>query len=490
MPPRIQLLLANRAYSDHTTPRSVPAAPAVGAGGLVAAVHSLIEPWDGAAGTTWVAAGRGAFDREWTDADGFEILDTARGPLHQQRLYFGDDAWDGHYTRVSNAFLWPLLHLVRERLPEVTGYFPPPECPDGTAWQHYVDVNATFAQAALRASPSDQTCWVHDYQLALVPQMLRERGYNGRIGYFLHTPFPDIDIAAPYLTGEGRDRFAAFVGGILGADLAGFQTEADAERFRRAATALDVAVMRDGALWQDVRRIETGAFPVSIDTAEIEELAGRARLSERFEAMCGVDLPVVVGLERADYTKGIPERLRTIASAYRAGLHFTYIGAAAPTRAGVRAYEKLNAFIATAAVEAEEAAAALGVPFLQLHESIPWDEVVALQREADVVFTSSLADGMNLVPLQAAVAQAGRAQDKRGVIVTGRDAGVAQVYDGYAGDGLAIVNPLDSVAMGETLQAALAGRPGRISDRLIETVRRRDAHAWATGFLTRLEAAC
>ena len=106
------------------------------------------------------------------------------------------------------------------------------------------------------------------------------------------------------------------------------------------------------------------------------------------------------------------------------------------------------------------------------------------------MFTSSLADGQNLVPLQAAIAQSVRPARERGVIITGRDAGVASAYAGFEADGLAVVDPLDEGQMVRALGEALKARPGRISDRLIAEVRARDALAWATRFLKDLEDAC
>jgi trehalose-6-phosphate synthase len=128
------------------------------------------------------------------------------------------------------------------------------------------------------------------------------------------------------------------------------------------------------------------------------------------------------------------------------------------------------------------------MPFVQLQQVIAWPEVIAIQREADVVFTSSLADGMNLVPLQAAVAQSGRPPGERAVIIAGRDAGVSHALAGFEKDGLAPVDPLNPLAMEKTLRRALVGRPGRISDRLVDHVFRHDAASWATAFLSDLEA--
>lgn len=197
---------------------------------------------------------------------------------------------------------------------------------------------------------------------------------------------------------------------------------------------------------------------------------------------------MVIGLERADYTKGIPERLRAIARAYREGAKFAYIGVAAPTRGGVASYEALQPAIEEAANAARAAAEEAGCWLIQTRELIPWEEVVALQRDADVVFTSSLADGMNLVPLQAAAVQSLRAEGERAVIIAGRDAGVSEIYAGFEQDGLVTVDPFDSEAMVAALRQAIAGRPGRITGRLFEAVREHDATSWATRFLGDLEA--
>jgi trehalose-6-phosphate synthase len=391
---------------------------------------------------------------------------------------------------VANGFLWPLLHLVRQPLPELTGYFPAPEAPSPGSWGEFEAVNRAFAEAAVAERPAGQSCWVHDYQLTLVPGLLREGGYQGPVGFFLHTPFPDHEVAAPYLAGGRLERFQQCVAGILESDLAGFQTEGDVRRFRAAALAYGLAEERDGVLVRNGREVRVAAYPVGIDTAELADVARLGEFPARFAAFRQPGLPLVVGLERADYTKGIPERLRAVATAYRDGARFAYLGVAAPTRTGVAAYDRLDSVIAEEASRAHEAAIAAGVPFEHLHEAIAWPEVIALQRVADVVFTSSLADGMNLVPLQAAIAQSSRPVSERGVVITGRDAGAASVYAGFERDGLVPVDPLDTAAMGGVLRDALAGQPGRMSDRLVRAVQDHDAHAWASSFLGGLEATC
>ncbi len=458
-------------------------------GGLLAALRPVIDPWDGESGTLWIGAGRGRFDREWTDADGYEVIPTDNGGLRHRRLFFGGEAWAGHYGAVANSFFWPLLHLVRSPLTRRTGYYPHPNTPSEGEWAAYEQVNRDFAVAALGV-PESPACWVHDYQLALVPAMLRDAGYGGPIGFFLHTPFPDLRVARDVLDQRCMEALTRFVRGILGAGLVGLQSAADAERFIAAAVALCGAARGSEGLRFASRDVAVAAYPVGIDAAAVAAVAQSEPRPGRLGTFTHEGLPLVVGLERSDFTKGIPERLATVARAFRAGLRFGYLGVAAPTREGVPAYRGLEVVIAAAARDAAAAADAAGLPFLHTREVIDWTEVVALQREAAVVFTSSLADGMNLVPLQAVIAQAHLQPGARGVIITGRDAGVANAYAGFEKDGLVPVDPLDTDAMFSTLRDALSGRPGRVSDRLVEAVAANDARTWAARFLEDLSATC
>jgi len=277
---------------------------------------------------------------------------------------------------------------------------------------------------------------------------------------------------------------------MLGADLVGLQSSADEERFCRAASHFAGAHPRNGGLTTDDGRVvQVRAFPVGIDCDELEHVAATAELPSLTPDL-PPGLPLVVGLERSDYTKGIPERLAVLERAYREGLRFAYVGVAAPTREGIEAYADLEAAIGAVAVDAATAAGKARLPFVHSHAVIGWSEVVALQRAASVVFTSSLADGLNLVPLQSAIAQSSKTPAARAVLLAGRDAGVASAFAGFAADGLVPVDPLDADALYRSFVEALAGQPGRVSDRLIESVRHHDARSWGTRFLTALENAC
>ena len=486
---RTGLILANRAYLDHETPRSAGSTPSAGNGGLLATLRPVIEPWDGTSGTTWIGAGLGPFDSEWTDSRGFELIETPRGTLRHRRLFFPPATWHGHYVEVSNSFLWPLLHLVRHDLPAATNYYPAPGAPSDDQWRSYVAVNNAFAAAAAEETDAGW-CWVHDYQLALTPGCLRELRFLGKIGFFLHTPFPDVEVTEPYLAGPAGSAFKQVVAGMLGADLLGFQTNSDVERFQRAALAFCGAELMEGAVTFEGHAVRTACFPVGIDIEDMLEIANTALTPPQAATAKLAGLPLVVGLERADYTKGIPERLRAVAEAYGRGRRFAYLGIAAPTREGVRAYDALDSAIEAAADEARRACMAAGGSFAHVRANVEWEDVVALQRVADVVFTSSLADGQNLVPLQAAIAQSLRPAAERAVILTGRDAGVASTFGAFSEEGLSAVEPLDHDALTGALIAALDGRPGRVSDRFVQEVRRNDAFAWSRSFLAALEEEC
>lgn len=484
------LILANRSYTDHDAPPGEREAVAESDGGLLAAVRPVIAPWNGSSGTTWIGAGRGRFDDRFVDDRGYELVPVREGLLRHRRLSFDEATWTDHYAAVANGFFWPLLHLSRRPLPLLTTYYPLPRCPSGREWASYVGVNQLFAAAAIEEQ-STTTCWIHDYQLALVPAALRAAGSERKVGFFLHTPFPSLTIVRGLLDSTGVDRLRDFVAGILGADLVGLQTSADVERFREAAVLLLGATAVPHGLRFGGREARVGAYPVGIDATELVSLARNAALPEQMAAFRGADEPLVIGLERSDYTKGIPERLNVIADSYDAGLRFSYVGVAAPTREGVGGYDALMAEIEGATNRATSAAQRAGCHFLQLRQSISWEEVVALQRDADVVFTSSLADGMNLVPLQAAAAQSLRPEPQRAVIIVGRDTGFALAFASPDGseDGFVTVDALDPESMRRTFAAALEGRPERVTDTLITRVRSADARDWATRFLADLEGA-
>ncbi len=469
------LVLANRSYLDHDTPPGGPAGQPA-AGGLLAALRPVIVPGEDGRGTTWIGAARGRHDRVFVDAEGRELVVLGDGTLRHRRLFFDQATWNRHYASVANDFLWPLLHLVRPGILGGAIGYPTPALPQADDWASYTAVNRAFADAALQERTSG-TAWIHDYQLALTPRMLREAGAPFRIGFFLHTPFPALD-ALVALPTEARGFLRDFVLGVLGADLVGLQSADDLERFVGAASELTGAQCFVDRVMTDGRRVRTGVFPVGIDAAAVDDAPAGGAF-----ALDG--LPVVVGLERCDFTKGIPERLRAIAAGYRSGLNFRYTGVAAPTREDVPSFRE---FARRVEDEARASADAGGDAFQHRTEAMDWKDVVVLERRADVLFASSLADGLNLVPLQTAIAQEGRPRAERAALIAGRDSGVVAAFGRDPEDGITSVDPLDPAAMLDVLTRGVRGQLPRVSDRLIREIRRRSAHAWASDFLDALEA--
>lgn len=481
------VIVANRAYVDHTRPPGEPL-PTAGAGGLLVAVSPTIAR-DGS--TTWVGAGRGQYDRDFTDDAGREDFPLpGGGSLAIRRVYLDEATWDGHYNEVANGFLWPMLHLVRGSLPNLTSYFPSPATPSTSDWEAFVRANRAFAEAAANCG-RDESCWVHDYQLGLVPGFVRESGYAGAIGFFLHTPFPSLAVVRELVDDAGLAHVTAWVRGILGADLVGFQSAADVDRFAEAARELagcDAGTEDGGGvtLRFEGRRVRVEAFPVGIDFEQTVADAHSARLP----ALLGSRPrgPLVAGLERADYTKGVPERLAAIRDLYREGAKFSYVGIASPTREGVAAYDRYRAECDALAAECA-AAAPEGYTFVSEAAPLEWAEVLGLMDAANVICTSSLSDGMNLVPLQAIAVHSLKPGGERGMTTAGRDAGVASAFAGFEREGLVTFDPLDHAAVVGALREAIEGHAGRISDRLVSAVRGHDAKDWGRGFLAALEDA-
>lgn len=476
------VIVANRLYAEEAVGEGEQTNPRA-AGGLVA----VVSPAAGA-GVAWVGGVGGNDDRDGAtpgSESSDEWVPTARGPLCQRRIRFARETWQGFYQWSANAFLWPLLHLVRP-FPRLREYFPVPLTPSAEAWAEYRSANRAYADTAVALE--SERAWVHDYQLGLVPAFLREAGFKGSVGFFLHTPFPEWEVANEFLDAAGRERFREWLEGVLAADLVGLQSSADARRLARAAHALTGAKEDPGGLRLGSRVVAVEPHPVGPDPTAVIELGRSIPDPPWLAQLRALGLPVVVGLERADYTKGVPERLRAVGRLLEKGRQFVHIGAEAPTRPDVPGYERLDRAIDDAVDAAREAAKRAGLPFEVRREALPWREVVALLRAADVLVAPSLADGMNLVPLQAAIAQAVRPEEARAVLVVGADTGVAACYGKqFVGAGLAIVDPLDDDALVRTIDDALDGHPGRISDEFIEAVLRHDARTWAEQYLARLE---
>jgi trehalose 6-phosphate synthase len=459
------VVVANRLPVDRVTGPDGTSEWKPSPGGLVTALEPVMQTADGA----WVgwSGNAGPADVPF-DADGMRLV-----PVELSH----DDVAD-YYEGFCNATLWPLYHDV----------IAPPEF-HRHWWEAYVSVNRRFAEAAATQAADQATVWVHDYQLQLVPQMLRDLRPDLRIGFFNHIPFPGYEIFAQL---PWRRQI---VSGLTGADLVGFQRRSDATNFQRACRraghfATKGALVRiphgDGE-----RLVHAAAFPISIDTASLAALAKEPQVRERsreIRASLGDPDVVLLGVDRLDYTKGILHRLRAyeevLADESLAPLTASLILVAAPSRERVEQYRLLRDEVEVAVGRVNGEHGELGNPAVNyLHQSYPKQEMAALFLAADVMLVTSLRDGMNLVAKEYVACR----NDESGTLVLSEFTGAADELNTAI-----IVNPHDI----EELKAAIVGAaqlPPQQARRRMRAMRRQvqqhDVTFWARAFLVALAEA-
>jgi trehalose 6-phosphate synthase/phosphatase len=398
----------------------------------------------------------------------------ARTHLHPVFLTRDDE--EDFYNRVCNDTLWPLFHYFSDRL-RIT-----PE-----AWQRYVDVNARFADAILAHSEPTSRVWIHDFHLMLVPAMLREREPRLSIGFFLHTPFPSSEV---YRLLPEREQLLR---GVLGADYVSFQIGDYARHFRSSVLRILGVDSEPDWLELDGRRVGIGVDPIGIDVEGF-----RATLRHPETARLVADLErqyegrqLILGVERLDYTKGIPQKLQ----AYERFLErdptrartTTMIQVLVPSRLESPEYRAQRDEIELLIARINGRFGQPGsTPVEYIHRDISKPGLVALYRRADVMMITALRDGMNLVAHEFVTCQSepGLPGRWRGALLLSELAGAAQVLPGAL-----LVNPWDVDGVVDHLALALE-LPARERQRRLETMSKRveelETRRWSEGFLTRL----
>ncbi|MFZ5871578.1 MAG: alpha,alpha-trehalose-phosphate synthase (UDP-forming) [Actinomycetota bacterium] len=466
MPPRGLdfVVVANRLPVDRVTEPDGSTTWRRSPGGLVTALEPVMQKADGA----WVG---------WSGAPGEADGSFDSGGMRLVPVTLSEEDVAQYYEGFSNATLWPLYHDVIVA-PEYHRDW----------WDAYVRVNRRFSEAAAEQAADGATVWVQDYQLQLVPSMLREMRPDLRIGFFNHIPFPPFEIFAQ-LPWRAR-----VVEGLLGADLLGFQRVQDANNFLRAvrrATGLatrgqEVRVPAPGG---GTRTVRAHAFPISIDSRGLDQLARSedvVRRAREIREELGNPDRVLLGVDRLDYTKGIRHRLKAFGELLEDGTvspdHTVLVQVATPSRERVEHYKNLRDEIELTVGRINGDFSTLGHPAVHyLHHSYPREEMAALFLVADVMLVTSLRDGMNLVAKEYVAAR----HDERGVLVLSEFTGAADELPQALR-----VNPHDIDGLKETVLRALA-MPEREQVRRMRALRRRvlerDVARWAESFLTALQ---
>jgi trehalose 6-phosphate synthase len=453
------VVVANRLPVDQVTGPDGEVSYQRSPGGLVTA----LEPFVAGRGGAWVG---------WSGAAGDAPEPFDSGGMHLVPVPLSEEEVDRYYEGFSNASLWPLYHDVVEK-PEY----------HRTWWDAYVQVNKRFADRAAEVAAENAIVWVHDYQLQLVPAMLRQRRPDLTIGFFLHIPFPPYELFTQ-LPWRG-----AIIEGLLGADLIGFQLPTAASNFVTLARRLHELPTKGSTISYEGRTVTAKAFPISIDTQAFDELARSPDVTARAEeirAELGAPEKVVLGVDRLDYTKGIGVRLEAFQELLEDGAieapSTVFVQVATPSRERVEHYVTMRETIEQQVGHINGLYGSTAGPAVQyFNQSMDRTELAALYRAADVMLVTPYRDGMNLVAKEYVAARG----DNRGVLVLSEFAGAAAELKQAL-----LVNPHDIAGVKNQLLRALRMDPteaGRRMRAMRRHVARHDLDHWANSFFQSLQ---
>jgi trehalose 6-phosphate synthase len=376
------------------------------------------------------------------------------------------------YEGFSNATLWPLYHDVVAK-PEFHREW----------WEAYVRVNRRFAERAAAVAAEHAMVWVHDYQMQLVPAMLRELRPDLRIGFFLHIPFPPVELFSQL---PWRRQILE---GLLGADLIGFQLPGGAANFvRLVRQRVGHKTHRDTVYLPDGRTVTAGSFPISIDVEGLETLARSDAVQQRAKEIreqLGDPRHLLLGVDRLDYTKGIHARLRAYAELLQEGKidgdSAVFVQVATPSRERVQQYRVLRDEIDLLVGRINGDLSRIGRPAISyLHSSFPREETAALYRAAGVMVVTPLRDGMNLVAKEYVACR----YDDEGALVLSEFAGAAdELKQAFLVNAYGINGMKESILRAR--RATPRGRTRRMRA-LRKTVVEHDVNHWASSFLAEL----
>jgi len=438
-----------------------------GSGGLVTALVPVLRDrggvwigWDGAPGST----------PEVPEA--FEKASRKTG-YRLKAITLSQDEIDRYYHGYSNESIWPLFH---DLLNQCT--FRP------EFWPAYMKVNRKFAHAISTVTKKDDFVWVHDYQLMDVAHHLRDSGHTARLAFFLHIPFPSPDIF------QKLPERQAVLTALLAYDLVGFQTQRDRRNFVQCVRLLvkNAKVRSEGHLHSisvDDHDMHVGSFPIGIDARSIIEASRAAEVVEQYQAIKDRyhDRQLILGVDRLDYTKGIPERLRAYANLLERFPELRrkvqLLQVAVPSREGIQEYDELKGEIDQLVGAVNGRYAELGwTPVLYFFRSLTKTELLSLYQAADIGLITPLKDGMNLVAKEFCACSL----NEDSVLVLSQFAGAAAQLGRCA----LTVNPYDVEQTADAIYHAFRMSPSerryRIK-RLRNNVRRQDVFWWVDSFI-------
>ncbi|MDU0478935.1 trehalose-6-phosphate synthase [Staphylococcus chromogenes] len=466
------VVVANRLPVDRAPDGTWQPSP----GGLVTALAPVLQKHQGC----WVGWPGNA-------GENLEPFRTDEGVLlHPVTLTESD--YELFYEGFSNATLWPLYHDLI-----VTPKF------DRSWWEAYREVNLKFAEQVAQVAAENATVWVQDYQLQLVPGILRQTRPDLKIGFFLHIPFPGAELFRQLPWREELMR------GLLGADVIGFHGVENAQNFLNLAAQVagaagshigqpdslevsgepSVREVTAHVTAPDGRRVGVAAFPISIDSKEAAALAAkhgelRRRVGER---------TLILGVDRLDYTKGILQRLlafeELLATEAVSAQDVVLVQIATPSRERIEHYRETRREVEAAVGRINGLYGEIGAPVVNyIHRPVPKRELMGYYRDADIMLVTPLKDGMNLVAKEFVACHG----NGTGALVLSEFAGAAvELSEAY------LCNPHDVESIKRQLHAAIVDvrtdnpEAARRMNQLHQQVMTHDVDLWARSFLGALE---
>ena len=406
-------------------------------------------------------------------------IDKALAEHGSSKVSLNEEEVNGFYFGFSNRTIWPLFHYFLEYAEF-----------ELDSWLTYKAVNQKFANAILEKAGEDDTIWIHDYQLMLVPKMVREKRPNLSIGFFLHIPFPSYEI---FRTLPWREEVLE---GLLGSDLIGFHTYDYERHFLSSVRRLLGAEVSYNDIYVDNRLVKVDSFPMGIDYEKFSEAAKthqqnsvdqQSDLQKRLDLhkKSSPDAKLILSIDRLDYSKGIAKRLHAFKyfldkyPEYKEKIRLIIL--AVPSRSNVPQYQLLKKEIDELVGRINgELSTVSWTPIWYFYRSLPFENLIDLYTSSDIAWLTPIRDGMNLVAKEYIATRT----DKSGVLILSEMAGSANEMNEAL-----LINPnnfeqiADALFMAINMPALEQQRRNTILQKRLE---RYNVEKWANDFMTSL----